>query len=59
MELSYKVKIEIDKFYYDFEVIVEIEKESTSDLIEEQILENLYNEICYAIKSDVKNRKSI
>ena len=59
MQLTYNVKIEIEKYFYEFQVIVEIEKELSTDFIEEQILENLYNEISYAINADVENRKNI
>lgn len=60
MELTYKVKIEIDNYLYDFEVITPIEKDEANlnDVIDEQILENLYNEISYAIRADIEKRKS-
>ncbi len=60
MELTYKVKVEIDNYSYDFEVITPLEKDEANlnDVIDDQILENLYNEISYAIRSDIEKRKS-
>lgn len=60
MELTYKVKIEIDNYSYDFEVITPIEKDEANlnDVIDDQILENLYNEISLAILADIDKRKS-
>lgn len=59
MELTYKVKIEIDNYSYDFEVITPIEKDEANlnDVIDDQILENLYNEISLAILADIDKRK--
>ena len=50
MELTYKVKIEIDNYSYDFEVITPIEKDEANlnAVIDDQILENLYNEISFS-----------
>lgn len=60
MELTYKVKIYIDNYSYDFEVITPIEKDEANlnDVIDDQILENLYNEISLAILADIDKRKS-
>ena len=59
MELTYKEKIEIDNYSYDFEVITPIEKDEANlnDVIDDQILENLYNEISLAILADIDKRK--
>ena len=45
MELTYKVKVEIDNYSYEFDVITPIEKDVTNlnDVIDDQILENLYS----------------
>lgn len=60
MELTYKVKFEIDNYSYDFEVITPIERDEANlnDVIDDQILENLYNEISLAIRADIDKRKS-
>lgn len=59
MELTYKVKVEIDNYSYEFDVITPIEKDVTNlnDVIDDQILENLYSEISYAIRADIEKRK--
>ena len=59
MEWTYKVKVEIDNYSYDFEVITPLEEDelNLTDLIDDQILENLYNEISYAILADIEKRK--